>query len=63
MKNKILFARVEELGYGLLKKVTQARGESISSFVRHAVRVELAKLSRVLSDDDKKILKSAFRDR
>jgi len=63
MKNKFLFARVEESGYRLLKEVTQARGESVSSFVRHAVRIELAKLSRVLNDDDKKILKSAFRDR
>jgi uncharacterized protein (DUF1778 family) len=63
MKNKFLFARVEESGYSLLKKITQARGESISSFVRHAVRVELAKLSRVLSDDDKMVLRSAFRDR
>ena len=59
MKNKFLFARVEESGYGLLKRVTQARDESISSFVRNAVRLELARL-RVLSDDDKKILRSAF---
>jgi len=62
MKNKFLFARVEESGYGLLKKVTQARDESISSFVRNAVRIELARLS-FLSDDDKKVLRSAFRDR
>ena len=58
MKNKILFARVEESGYGLLKKITQARGQTISSFVRHAVRSELARIR--LSDDDKKIFRSAF---
>jgi hypothetical protein len=55
MKNKIMFARVGEEDYTLLKKVCAARGENLSSFVRRAVRMELGRLS-FLSDDEKKAL-------
>lgn len=39
----------------LLKKVSHARGEDLSDFVRRAVRSELARLS-YLSSDEKKAL-------
>jgi hypothetical protein len=39
----------------LLKKVCSARGENLSSFVRRAIRTELARLS-YLTEDEKKAL-------
>jgi uncharacterized protein (DUF1778 family) len=41
--------------YGLLKKVADARGESVSTFVRRAVLRELARLS-YLDEERKKAL-------
>jgi uncharacterized protein (DUF1778 family) len=37
----------------LLKKVSQARGEDLSDFVRRAIKTELARLSYLTSDEKK----------
>jgi hypothetical protein len=55
MLDKIIFARVDETDFELLRKVCYARRENISSFVRRAMRMELARLN-FLSDLDKKAL-------
>lgn len=55
MKDKILFARTEESILQLVKKICRARGETLSDFVRRAVRRELARMS-YLSDEEKKAL-------
>jgi len=51
----IVGTRMKEEDIVLLRKVCQARGENISSFVRRSVRKELASLS-FLSEMDKKAL-------
>lgn len=55
MQTHTVFARMRERDLALLRKVCEARGEGVSSFVRRAVKSELARLS-YLSDDEKKAL-------
>lgn len=55
MSNSIVFARMPKPDIDLLRKVTKARGEDLSSFVRRAVYKELADLS-YLSEEQKKAL-------
>jgi len=55
MSNSIVFARMPEEQVALLKKVSKARGEDLSDFVRRAVYKELASLS-FLPEDQKKAL-------
>lgn len=55
MPNCNLGVRVEPEDRTLLEKVSRARGEDISSFVRRAIKKELASLS-FLPDYDKKAL-------
>ena len=50
MSNNIIGARFTQEDIELLKKVCIARGENISSFIRRAVKTELAKLSFYSSD-------------
>jgi len=47
--------KLEEADRGLLEKVCRARGESLSSFVRRALRREFARLG-FLSQDEVKAL-------
>jgi hypothetical protein len=51
----IIFARMRREDILLLRKVCEARGENLSSFVRRSVKMELARLS-FLSEDEKKAL-------
>jgi hypothetical protein len=55
MSNCILGVRVTPEDKDLLEKVSKARGEDISDFVRRAIKKELASLS-FLPDYDKKAL-------
>jgi hypothetical protein len=55
----IVFARVTAEDYELLQSVTKARGEGLSSFIRRALRRELAGLN-YLTDADKKALGLPF---
>jgi len=55
MSNCVIGVRVSPEDKELLEKVSKARGEDISDFIRRAFRKELASLS-YLSDDDKKAL-------
>jgi uncharacterized protein (DUF1778 family) len=55
MSNSVIGVRVTAEDKELLEKVSKARGEDISDFVRRAFRKELASLS-YLSDADKKAL-------
>jgi uncharacterized protein (DUF1778 family) len=45
MSNPVIFARMPKKQVDLLKRVSQARGEDVSDFVRRAVYKELASLS------------------
>ena len=54
-KMQHLGLRVTPEDYDLLEKVSRARGEDISSFVRRAIKKELASLG-FLSEQDKKAL-------
>jgi len=47
--------RIEEADSELLEKICRARGESLSSFVRRALRMEFARLG-FLSQDEAKAL-------
>ena len=55
MGNPLIGARVPQEDKELLEAVCRARGEDVSSFVRRAVKTELAKLS-YYSPDVKKAL-------
>jgi uncharacterized protein (DUF1778 family) len=55
MSNCVIGVRVTPEDKELLGRVSKARGEDISDFVRRAFRKELASLS-YLSDADKKAL-------
>lgn len=55
MVNSIVFARMQKQDVDLLKKITKARGEDLSDFVRRAVYKELAGLN-YLSEEQKKAL-------
>jgi hypothetical protein len=50
---KLMGARFEQSDIELIKQVCQARGEGISSFIRRAVRRELANLSYYTPDEKK----------
>jgi hypothetical protein len=47
--------RIEVEEKELLRRICRARGEDLSSFVRRAIRMELARLS-YLSEEEKKAL-------
>jgi hypothetical protein len=53
--NRSILVRLDEKTYQLLKKVTEARGESMGVFIRRAILRELARLS-FLSEEEKKAL-------
>jgi len=55
MSNSIVFARMPKEDVELLKKISKARGEDLSSFVRRAIYKELDCLS-FLSKEQKKAL-------
>ena len=55
MKNPIIFARMPQSDVELIKKISKARGEDLSDFVRRAILKELASLG-FLSTDQKKAL-------
>lgn len=55
MMNRSILVRLDEKTYQLLKKVTEARGESMGVFIRRAILRELARLS-FLSEEEKKAL-------
>lgn len=55
MSNSVVFARMPKEDVELLKKISKARGEDLSSFIRRAVYKELADLS-FLSKEQKKAL-------
>lgn len=55
MSDSVIFARMPNEDVELIKKVSKARGEDLSSFVRRAVYRELATLS-FLSEEQKKAL-------
>jgi len=55
MTNPVIFARMPKQHVELIKKVTKARGEDLSDFVRRAIYKELAHLS-FLPEDQKKAL-------
>ena len=55
MSKPIIFARTSQEEKDLLKRVCQARGEDLSSFVRRAVKKELASLN-YLGQEEKKAL-------
>jgi hypothetical protein len=47
--------RWTENNYNLIKKVSEARGETVGSFIRRSVKKELASLG-YLTDEEKKAL-------
>jgi hypothetical protein len=55
LMNRSILVRLDEKTYQLLKKVTEARGESMGVFIRRAILRELARLS-FLSEEEKKAL-------
>jgi metal-responsive CopG/Arc/MetJ family transcriptional regulator len=55
MENVVVGTKMPTKDADLLKQVCKARGENVSSFIRRAIRTELARLS-YLSDADKKAL-------
>jgi len=55
MSKPIIFARMPKEEVELIKKICKARGEDLSSFVRRAVKMELARLS-FLTELEKKAL-------
>lgn len=55
MSNSVVFARMPKKDVELLKRVSKARGEDLSDFVRRAIYKELADLS-FLSEEQKKAL-------
>jgi predicted DNA-binding protein len=55
MQNVLIAARVEVELKALVEKVSKSRGEGVSTFVRRAIRKELAELS-FLSAEDRKAL-------
>lgn len=55
MAKPIVFARMPKHDIELLKRVSKARGEDLSDFVRRAIYRELGSLS-FLSDEQKKAL-------
>lgn len=50
-----VYARMQKEEVELLKKISRARGEDLSDFIRRAIRRELAKLG-YLSEEEKKAL-------
>ena len=62
MLSNILGVRVEKEDKELLEQVCKARGEDLSSFIRRAIRKELASLS-FYSDEVKKALGVKINDR
>lgn len=56
MASKMLLIRLDPSIYSLVKKVSQARGEAMSTFVRRAVLRELANLN-FLDEEQRKILR------
>lgn len=50
-----LGVRTKENDVRLIKEICNARGENLSSFVRRAIKMELARLS-YLSNEEKKAL-------
>jgi len=55
MTNPVIFARMPQQDVELIRKVSRARGEDLSDFVRRAVYKELADLN-FLPDDQKQAL-------
>ena len=55
VKQTYVFARMSLEDVKLVQEVSKARGEGLSSFVRRAIRTELARLS-YLTDAEKKAL-------
>lgn len=55
VSNPVIYARMLEDEVKLIKKIAKARGETVSSFVRRAVKLELARLS-FLNEEEKKAL-------
>jgi len=55
VSNSVVFARMPKKDVELLKRVSKARGEDLSDFVRRAIYKELADLS-FLSEEQKKAL-------
>lgn len=55
MDNTVVGAKMPKKDADLLKQVCENRGENLSSFIRRAIRTELAKLS-YLSDEEKRAL-------
>lgn len=55
MTNPVIFARMPGKDVELVRKVSKARGEDMSDFVRRSIYRELASLS-FLPDDQKKAL-------
>jgi hypothetical protein len=53
--NSMVFARMPKKDVELVKKVSKARGEDLSDFVRRSIYKELATLS-FLSNEQKKAL-------
>lgn len=53
MSTPVIFARLPEDQVKLIKKVAKARGETVSSFVRRAVKLELARLSFLTAEEKK----------
>lgn len=54
-KKKIVGVRITEVLHQQLREVSEKRGEDISSFVRRAILMELARLS-LLSDEENRAL-------
>ena len=50
--SNVIFAKMDQDHVKLLRSVTRARGENVSTFVRRAVLCELARLS-YLNEDEK----------
>jgi hypothetical protein len=55
MFDDMIYVRMEGEKILLIKKIARARGETLSDFVRRALRRELARLG-YLSDEEKKAL-------
>ena len=52
MSNKVIAVRVPQEDKTLLEKVSKARGEDVSDFVRRSIRKELASLSFLSAVDE-----------
>jgi len=55
MSNTVIGVRISPKDRTLLDKISRARGEDLSDFVRRAIRKEFASLG-FLSDEEKKAL-------